>query len=78
MTIQDYANNQGDDGIEITPVVLFAGDYLQRHGQIFGFGFSCGDAVDKAAELYTVFLDELDWSEIQREARIRDMHRDWT
>ena len=78
MKIRDYAENKDGKGFHIAPEILDAGEMLERHGEILGIGFTATDAVDKAAEMMTVFLDELDWDEIKRSARVRDHLGDWT
>lgn len=60
-------------------LILFAGEYLERRGEFFGITFSAPTAVDKAAEMITVQLDEdEDWVEFRRQLRSRDIQGDWS
>ena len=78
MKIRDYAENKDGKGFYVASEVLYAGEFLERHGELMGAGFTVDNAIDKAAEMMTIFLDELDWDEIKRSARIRDHLGDWT
>lgn len=73
MKIREYAQKNTVD-----PLVLYAGEYLELEGEIFGFGFTLVDAIDKAAESLTVFLDEIDWDEERRKIRLRERLGGWT
>ena len=60
-------------------VVLFAGSFLERRGELFGTTFFVHNAVDKAAEMITSQLEEdEDWVEFRRQLRSRDIQGDWT
>jgi len=60
-------------------VVLFAGSFLERSGELFGHTFHTHDAVDKAAELLTIMAEEdTDWVEFRRQLRSYDVQEDWT
>jgi hypothetical protein len=60
-------------------VVLFAGGFLERRGELFGTTFVVHNAVDKAAEMITVqFEEDEDWAEFRRLLRSRDVQGDWS
>jgi hypothetical protein len=47
-------------------IVLFAGDLLEHHGELFGHTFGVQTAVDKAARMLTMQLEEdEDWVEFR-------------
>lgn len=73
MMIRDY------QGKGVTDLVLYAGEFLERRGEIFGHGFGIGDAISKATEMFLVYLEEeLDWDEIKRSLKLKDGLGDWT
>lgn len=72
MKISDYIS-QGE-GFFIAPEVQYACELLERHGEILFINFSIDNAVQKASEMVTVFLDEEDWTEIRRKTQ----HGEWT
>ena len=60
-------------------IVLFAGSFLERRGELFGTTFVVHNAVDKAAEVITSQLEEdEDWVEFRRQLRSRDIQGDWS
>ena len=60
-------------------IVLFAGSFLERRGELFGTTFVVHNAVDKAAEVITSQLEEdEDWVEFWRQLRSRDIQGDWS
>jgi hypothetical protein len=60
-------------------VVLFAGSFLERRGELFGTTFVVHNAVDKASEMITSQLEEdEDWVEFRRQLRSRDIQGDWS
>lgn len=73
MRIKDYDEANGR---KLDPTVVYAGTLLERYGDQFGVNFGVHNAVDKAAELLCVFLDEdlFDWHETR--VRFRDTG-DW-
>lgn len=58
MKIEEYANSRDEGIFFVVPEVLYAGKFLEREGEMFNLGFGIDNAVSKAAEMYTVFLDE--------------------
>lgn len=58
MKIRDYAENKDGGGFYVSPEVLYAGECLEHHGEIFLLNFGIDNAISKAAEMYTIFLDE--------------------
>jgi hypothetical protein len=48
---------RSDGGEAVTPD-QYARQYLERHGMISGYDFVPATAIDKAAKLYTEFVDE--------------------
>jgi hypothetical protein len=74
MNFPDWAKTQA----RLAPEIVYAGNYLDHHGQIFGHDFSTDDAVDKAAKVACEFLDEAEEWERQIR-RIRWLgYSDWT
>jgi len=67
------------DGFHLAPEVEYAVIYLQRHGEVFGISFRLDNAVSKAAEMVTVWLDEeLDWENVKKMTRLGIPFEDWT
>jgi hypothetical protein len=63
----------------LSDLVLFAGSFLERRGELFGTTFVVHNAIDKAAEMITVQIDEdEDWVEFRRQLRSRDIQGDWS
>ena len=46
------------DGFTIVPEVEYAIQYLEKHGEVFGVSFGIHNAIDKAAEMHAIFLDD--------------------
>lgn len=77
MKIRDYL--AAHEGYYIAPEVQYACELLERQGEMLFLNFTFSNAVDKAAEMLSVFMDEAyDWAEIRRLTRSRDPHGDWT
>lgn len=67
------------DGFQVAPEVEYACQTLERHGEVFGISFRLDNAVSKAAEMVTVFLDEeLDWENVKKMTRLGIPFEDWT
>ena len=60
MLIREFALRFGEN---IPETVLYSGEYLEKHGELFGVTFDTGNAISKAAEMYSIFLDENDFEE---------------
>ena len=77
MNLNDYRKSR--EALHVVPEVAYACDELQRHGDILFVNFSMDNAIDKAAEMLCIFLDEdEDWIEFRRILRSREIHGDWT
>ena len=55
MLMREYSLRFGED---IPETVLYAGEYLEHNGELFGVTFGTGDAISKAAEMFCIFLDD--------------------
>jgi hypothetical protein len=67
------------NGYHVSPEVEYACSYLEKHGSVFGLNFNLGNAVSKAAEMLTVFLDEeLDWEKIKSRTKAGTPLEEWT
>ena len=76
MLISEFSLRNNDP---LSDIVLFAGSFLERRGELFGTTFIVHTAVDKAAEMITVqFEEDEDWVEVRRQLRSRDIPEDWT
>ena len=77
MKIRDYIAQH--ESYYIAPEVQHASEYLERHGEILFVSFNFYNAIDKAAEMFTIALDEaFDWTEIRRIVRSGEIHPEWT
>lgn len=59
MKLREYAAK--NPGAYVSEVQLYAGDFLERHGDVFLMNFNLENVVDKAAEMFCIFLDEDNW-----------------
>lgn len=59
MKIQDYIDR--NLGYFVAPEVRYACEFLESHGEVFLLNFGLDNSTQKAAEMYTVFLDEDLW-----------------
>jgi len=63
----------------VSDVQLYAGDFLQKHGEVFLLNFNLENVVDKAAEMLCVFMDDdLDWREIRKNTKSGKPLEEWT
>lgn len=76
MLISEFSLRNNDP---LPDIVLFAGEYLERRGELFGTTFVVHNAVDKAAEMITAQIEEdEDWVEFRRQLRSRDVQGGWS
>ena len=55
MTIREFRDKRQTN---MTPEILYAGEFLERQGLLFGHDFITGDALDLAAAFLTRKMDE--------------------
>ena len=77
MQINEYILR--NEGFYIAPEVKYACEFLERYGEILFVTFTIDNAVSKAAEIYSVYLDEdlSDWRAIRDRAIAFDEWREY-
>ena len=59
MNFREWVEKQSE--YFLVPEVIYAAEFLEYRGEIFGIGFQVCDAIDKATKMYCDFLDE-EWN----------------
>jgi hypothetical protein len=61
MKIREYKQKRPNR--PVSDLDLYAGEFLEHHGQLFLVNFGVSNAVDKATDLFLERLDEILWDE---------------